>query len=236
VLPIVLVLLLVATTSGLAHSYDEIEVVSGGVVSGRVSFGGESPRAAFVPVLKNTDVCGERVPDERLLVSEDGGIAGVVVELEGVSVGKPRAAKPAVLDNERCAFVPRVQALVVGQSLEIRNSDPILHDAHARRGSQTVFNLGLPPWRRVSHVFTAPGLHEVDCNVLHTWVKAWIFVSEHPYAAVTGPDGRFSIADVPAGAYTLRFWHEALGELRRPVRVRASEVASVDVRMKPSPS
>lgn len=197
-------------------------------MSGRVRLEGPAPAAGFLPVLKNADVCGERVPDESLVVAADGGVRGVVVELLGVSSGKPLLEATAVLDNQRCAFVPRVQVLAIGQSLEIRNSDPILHDAHAWLGSRTIFNLGLPEWRRVEHVFEVPGMHAVDCNVLHTWMKAWIFVAEHPYVTVTDPGGRFVLDDVPAGTYHLRFWHEELGEKTVPVSVTADGEAVVD--------
>jgi len=211
-----------------ASAYEVVDLQGAGSVSGRVRFGGERPAEAFLPVYKNADVCGERVPDGSLRVSEGGGLAGVVVEILGVAGGKPLPTGVAGLDNVRCAFVPRVQALVVGQSLELRNSDPVLHDAHARLGARTIFNLGLPSWRRVTHVLSEPGLYAIDCNVLHTWMRAWVFVSEHPYVAVTDHDGRFSLRDVPAGRYRLRLWHERLGEKRVGVAVephRESEIA-----------
>ncbi len=220
---------LLLATASVAAAYDEVAVEGGGVISGRVGFGGDVPAATFLPVLQNGDVCGERVRDESLIVSPSGDLAGVVVELRGVAAGKPRSDVPAVLDNERCSFVPRIQALVVGQSLEIRNSDPLLHDAHAWMGSRTIFNLGLPRWRVVSHVFDEPGLLSVDCNILHTWMKAWIFVSEHPYIAVTDRTGRFSITDVPIGTYELRIWHETLGEKMRDVDVEEDQRVELEL-------
>lgn len=213
----------------MARAYDEIEVRRGGAVVGRVLVRGERPGPRFLPVWKNADVCGARVPDESLRISPDGGLAGAVVEIEGIEAGKPRPQRTAELDNRRCAFVPRVQALTVGQGIEIRNSDPILHDAHAWLGARTVFNLGLPTWRRVVHVFDAPGLHSVDCNVLHAWMKAWILVSEHPYVVVTDADGRFRIDDIPAGNYGVRVWHETLGERRVHLDIRPSDSSVLEI-------
>lgn len=212
-----------------AGAYEEIEVLSPGAIEGRVSYRGPRPEAAYLPVLKNADVCGERVPDESLRVSAEGGLAGAVVELVGVSAGKKRGRVAAVLDNRECAFVPRVQVVPVGGSLEIRNSDPILHDAHAWVGPKTIFNLGLPEWRRVSHTFEEPGLHAIDCNVLHTWMKAFVFVPNHPYATVTEDDGTFLLEDVPLGTYELRVWHETLGEKRRSVTVGADQRLGVEL-------
>ena len=218
---------LVLVSAAVAQAYEETLVENGATLSGRVVFAGERPAPAFQPVHKNQDVCGDRIPDESLVVSEEGGVANALVEVVGVSAGKPRGLAPASLDNEGCAFVPRVQALVTGQSMEIRNSDPILHDAHAWLGSRTIFNLGLPEWRRVSHEFEESGLHEINCNVLHTWMKAWVFVADHPYVVVTGRDGRFSFEDVPVGRYEVRVWHERLGEKLRPVELGEAE-AEVD--------
>jgi hypothetical protein len=36
-------------------------------------------------------------------------------------------------------------------------------------------------------------------------------VSDHPFFAVTGDDGRFTIAGLPAGRYELEAWHPTLG-------------------------
>ena len=213
---------LVSAASALA--YQEVVVEHGGTISGRVVVRGQVPSPGFLPVHKNRGVCGDRVPDESLQVGSDGEVKNVAVVLDGVLAGKPAAPTLAVLDNRNCAFVPRIQTLTVGQTLELRNSDPILHDAHARLNfGETLFNLGLPVWRRVRHELRDPGLLVVDCNVLHTWMRAYIIVTEHPYATVTDAAGRFTLDQVPEGQYTLRLWHERLGKLEAAVSVRAGK-------------
>ena len=135
--------------------------------------------------------------------------------LEGIHAGKAHTPVPAVLDNRACEFVPRVQTLAVGQALALHNSDPILHNVHARRhGYETVFNLGLPHWSQKTYRFEHPGHILIDCDVLHTWMRAYVVVTEHPYAVVTNSEGRFRMSKVPPGEYTLRLWHERLGEQR----------------------
>ena len=214
-------------------AYEEAPIDRPGRIEGRVRYPGDPPPPEFVSVSKNVDVCGERLPDQSLLVSRSSGLANAVVELRGVGRGKPRPSRTATLDNVDCAFVPRVQVLSVGQAVEIRNSDPILHDAHAWLDSRTIFNLGLPEWRRVEHTFAEPGVHEIDCNVLHTWMKAWIVVVDHPYAAVTDDEGRFAIDDVPPGTYEIVVWHERLGQRAVPVRVPPDGVASLELVLGP---
>ena len=109
-------------------------------------------------------------------------------------------------------FVPRIQVLSPGTRLEVRNSDPILHTVHAYLGTETLFHLALPVFRqRVWATLDRPGLIRIDCDVGHTWMRAYILVRADGFATVTGPDGAFHMAGVPAGSFRLRAWHETLG-------------------------
>ena len=218
----------------LADAYQEIRVENGGSIAGRVLYDGPPRTPGRLPVRKNRDFCGESVADERLLVGPDRGLRNVVVRLDGIRAGKPRETTPAVLDNVACAFVPRVQVVAVGQTLHLRNSDAILHNVHARRnGFTTIFNLGLPHWSEKTYRFTQPGRVIVDCDVLHTWMRAYVVVTDHPYAAVTGDDGRFRLTHIPAGDYTVRFWHEHLGERTRRVTVHPGHKTRIRLRYAP---
>ena len=210
------------------HAYREITVEHGGSISGQVVFDGQAPPPATLPVHKNRATCGESVPDESLLIDAHGGLKNVVVILDGIHAGKGNSVLPALLDNKNCAFVPRVQTLAVGQPLALRNSDFILHNVHARQnGHTTIFNLGLPHWSEKTYRFTQPGHVLVDCDVLHTWMRAHIIVTDHPYTAVTDAAGRFSISHIPAGEYELRLWHERLGEQTRSVSVHTAQETRV---------
>jgi hypothetical protein len=224
----VLFFLAMLVTAQQTYAYEEVVVETGGTIHGQVVFHGSPPAQTLLPVYKNRHICGNQVLDESLLVGPNGGVSHVVAVLEGITTGKSPSSTLAVLDNRSCAFVPRVQTIMVGQSLELRNSDPILHDAHARLNFHgTLFNVGLPVWRRVRHQFRDPGLVVVDCNVLHTWMRAYIIVTDHPYATVTDTAGRFTLDQVPAGQYTLRLWHEQLGEQTTTVSVTANQTISL---------
>ena len=217
-----------------AGAYQEIRVENGGNIAGRVIYDGPPRAAARLPVRKNRNFCGESAADERLIVGPNRGLRNVAVWLDGINAGKPPETAPAVLDNVACAFVPRVQVVTVGQMLRLRNSDAILHNVHARRnGFTTIFNMGLPHWSEKTHRFTQPGRVVVDCDVLHTWMRAYVIVTAHPYAVVTGSDGRFRLTHVPAGAYTIRFWHEHLGERTRRVTVHPDRKTRIRLRYAP---
>jgi len=64
-------------------------------------------------------------------------------------------------------------------------------------------------------------------------MRGWLVVLDHPYAAVTGADGHFAIADVPPGDYTVAVWHEVLGRMERPVTVPPAGRVLVDFSMSP---
>jgi hypothetical protein len=122
-----------------------------------------------------------------------------------------------------------VQVAEVGQWLEISNSDPILHNADARLGSETLFNLGLPPDRRVRRPLARSGHIAITCDVRHTWMSAFVIVTDHPYHTVTDADGAYEIRDVPPGRYTVTVWHEELGARETPVTIEAGRTATADV-------
>ena len=49
-----------------------------------------------------------------------------------------------VLDQRTCRYLPHVQALPVGSTLEVVNGDPTLHNVHGYLGQATAFNLAMP--------------------------------------------------------------------------------------------
>src|SRR5262249_6294541 len=125
--------------------------------------------------------------------------------------------------------VPHVAAASVGQVLEMHNEDPFLHDAHALLGPDTLFNLAILKGRTVRRVLDRPGIVLVNCNMRHTWMHGYLFVTDDPYRAVTDDGGRFVLDDVPPGTYTIAVWHEVLGTGRRAVTVPPGGTATVDV-------
>lgn len=218
-------LLVLAATS--ADGYREVAVTDGGRIIGTVRVRGPIAPLPAQPVYKEKEFCGDDVPDERLVVDEAGALEGAVVHLVRIDAGKPIPRDPVRLDNRKCAFVPHVLVATVGQTLDVRNDDPFLHDAHALLGTDTLFNLAIPKGRTVHHVLEDRGIVHINCNIRHTWMHAYVFVTENPYRTVTDREGRYSLDDVPPGTYTIAVWHEVLGSRERSVTVRGGEAATV---------
>ncbi|MBI4595321.1 MAG: hypothetical protein HY730_02975 [Candidatus Tectomicrobia bacterium] len=205
--------------------YQEIEVSNGGAISGEVKLTGMVPKAAPLSVTKNQDYCGDHKPSEKLLVGVNGGIKNAVITIENIAQGKMIDKNEiSVLENRNCVFVPHVQVVNVANKLEIRNTDPILHNTHAFLGQATVFNLAQPLQNQtIPKILRKPGLVKIQCDAGHTWMSAYILVTEHPYHAVTDENGIFKITHIPPGNYKLKVWHEELGEQVKEVLVKGGE-------------
>jgi hypothetical protein len=181
-----------------------------------------------VPVHKHRDLCGVERPLGRYRVSATGGMesAAVLLEGEAESLQKEDAGQAvAILDNRGCEFLPRVQVASPLATLEVRNSDPILHSAHAYlQDGRTAFHVALPHFRdRTRTQLPQAGLLRIECDVGHTWMRAYILISSSPFSAVTGPEGTFEIRDIPPGRYRLLAWHEVFGTIEREVTLAQGE-------------
>jgi len=205
-------------------AYEEEPDVQGAIVRGRVTIRGPVPPAEQALVLRDSVFCGETMPSESLQVDRaSGGIAAVVVSLEGVARGKalPDERRMA-LDNRACRFSPHVKAVPTGSTLEISNADPVLHNTHIRKSGDTFLNVALPPGgKTIRKPLASAGRLDVRCDA-HRFMQATIHVFDHPYFAVTDAAGRFELTQVPLGVYRLRVWHETLGMREKSVTVPAT--------------
>jgi hypothetical protein len=199
------------------------------MVSGKVSVSGTLERQPPLRVFKNRQFCGATVANETLLVGPGGALRNAVVTLTPLDRRVAIAPGLAVLDNQQCAFVPHVQVATLGSDLILKNSDPILHTVHARLEKETLFNVGLPKWRRVTKRLHRAGVLRIDCDVLHTWMSAAVVVVTTPYSAVTDAVGRFEMSGLAPGEYQVDVWHERLGGKRATLYLHHERPTTLDV-------
>lgn len=211
-----------------ANAYDEITVTNGGTIRGTVKAEGKIPKLRPLEITKFKEYC-RSVPDESLVVGQSGGLRYAVVTIEGITKGKAVEREAVLeLDNVGCRFVPHVQAASVGQFLLIKNSDPILHAAHAVfQNGQPDFNVGLYPGKVTRKPVISRGIAKIVCEV-HPWMTSYLVVTDHPYHAVTDALGEYEIRDVPPGRYRLKVWHERLGVQEKEVEVKGESVSKLD--------
>jgi plastocyanin len=199
------------------------------VITGAVKLAGTPPAMALTK--RDADPFCARTPmkDEEVQVGAGGGLRNVVVRItQGASGHYEAPPTIATLDQSECMYRPRVQGIIAGQMISIRNGDQTLHNVHGYRGASTLFNQaeipGLPPIAR--KLGEAGDVLKFKCDV-HPWMTGYVVVSDNPFFAVTGDDGHFKIGDVPDGKYTLTAWHERYGTKTTEITVAADKPTEV---------
>jgi len=188
-------------------------------VKGRVVFEGTAPPVETVEVKSDNPVCGNSKEVRKILLGAGQGVANAVVTLHGpAGAVTPEAG---TLDQVNCEFVPHAQVLPAGSALVLTSSDAVLHNAHAfYEDGSTAFNIAVPiPGMEVSQKLEKAGLIRFRCDAGHTWMSAYILVTDSSYFAQTDVDGNFTIEGVPAGDYEIEVWQEWLGKRREPIHV-----------------
>src|SRR5438309_6172502 len=165
------------------------------------------------------------------MVNTNGTLANVFVYVKaGLPAGAsyPKPATPLVLDQTGCHYVPHVFGIMVGQTLQIKNSDGILHNIKAKGTKNRPFNISQPSVMTSDRTFTAEEVMvPLECNV-HGWMHAFVGVLPHPFFAVSGADGSFTIQGLPPGTYTVEAWQEKYGTQTATVTVAGSETKTAD--------
>ncbi|HXU74831.1 MAG TPA: carboxypeptidase regulatory-like domain-containing protein [Polyangia bacterium] len=198
-----------------------------GEVTGTVTVTGKLP--VMEDLKRQSDAFCAKTPmkDESVIAGKKGELANVIVHINGLPAAPPPAEK-ASLSQDNCMYVPRVQAVVDGQKLEIRNGDPVLHNVHTYEGARTLFNVAqVPGTPNIEKTFTQNGvLLKFKCDV-HQWMTGFVWVQNNPYFAVSDKDGKFTIKDVPVGTYDIEAWHERFGTKTGKVTVVKGKPAEV---------
>ena len=159
------------------------------------------------------------VSGQLSLIERDGADrsdpASAVVYLEArgriQQEGAPRVAlQQTTIAMTGREFVPHVRTILAGGSVAFPNKDPFSHNVFSNAEAGP-FDLDL--YRRgvsKARTFAHPGIYPIYCNI-HSRMVSFVIAVPTPYVATVASDGRFMIADVPAGTYVLHAWHERAG-------------------------
>jgi plastocyanin len=217
-----------------ARTPTPLDTATTGTIAGTVRFTGPVPPPTTVTVTSDP-VCAALHP-RGLAVEEvrvaDGALADAFVWLRSGLGTRVFAVPetPVEIDQRGCTYVPHVAGAQVGQPVRFINSDATLHNVHGTPTRSAPWNFGLA-FAGADRRLTLPAAElmvGLRCDV-HPWMRGYLGVLEHPYYAVTGTDGRFTLANVPPGTYVLAAWHERLGTREQTVVVPAQGRVAVDL-------
>jgi hypothetical protein len=210
-----------------------VDSATAGSISGTVKLDGAPP--TFHPLDMSAEAaCVQAHPTPItppiVVTGEHGALANVVVYIKS-GLGRYRydtPTQPAVLDQKGCMYEPHVLAFMVHQPLIINNNDPTTHNIHPVPRVNHPWNQsqpqGAPP---INTSFDHPELAiRVMCNV-HPWMRAFFFVFDNPYFAVTTKVGMFDINNIPPGTYTIEAWQEHYGVLDQTVILAPKQAKSI---------
>ena len=158
---------------------------------------------------------------------QDAIVVAMPNDAAALASAKPRAEQLDQIDKE---FVPKVKPVYVGSTVAFPNKDSVRHHVYSFSPAKR-FELPLyagVPTQPV--LFDKAGVVVLGCNI-HDWMIGYIYVSDSPWFAKTGADGRAQIADLPPRGYTLRVWHPqqqgSEDDTRRAVDLAAGQRADV---------
>jgi len=185
-------------------------------ITGKITYEGKAPAMKKIN-MQAVPACAAQHPagvtEETLVVGKNKELANAVVSLKNPPAGGKAPSEAAVLDQKGCQYHPHVLAVMIGQEVKVKNSDPFLHNVHGLPEENPGFNFGqnnVDNGRPIPKMKAAE-YFRVKCDV-HPWMAAQFAVFNHPYFATTGEDGSFTIKGVPDGTYDITVWQEKLGE------------------------
>lgn len=206
-------------------------------IKGRIAFTGELPqlpplvRHGMSPVDPTVCAALGDIPDESLVVSAgDRGVANVYVwlprKLNKVPSESPGVVVPIHFDG--CRVSPRA---VIGRTVDefwFEFRDPTAHNLrlNPRHNATQCNNPGPNSTDKLKFKTSEKQPFEFQCAI-HAWMGGSLLVLDHSYAAVTGEDGSFLIANLPPGDHELHLWHER--DFRDQLKVNLKAGDEVDV-------
>jgi hypothetical protein len=199
----------------------EFDSASSGTIRGRVLWDGEIPVVAPFELLPNP-LAGPVLqkkqirpnPNVPVIDPSTRALANAVVFLRGV---EPRRSRPWNHPPVRVEFrngefhIAQGEAdshigfARCGDEIEMVSRDPFFHGLHANGGA--FFSLTFPDLNRpLRRPLKEKGIVELASAAGYFWMRAYLFVDEHPYYTRTDAKGSFVLRQVPPGRYEVVCW------------------------------
>jgi hypothetical protein len=208
-----------------------IDPATTGTIHGVVTLAGAAPARERLALVAECAARHDGAVYSDAVLAEGGKLQNAFVWIRAGHerwAPPPPPADPVVIDQQGCLYTPRVVGARVDQPVAVLNSDPLLHNVHAVADANATFNLAMATsgTRNLRRFDEPEVMVQLKCDV-HPWMHAYIGVVDHPWFAVTGADGAFSLGGVPPGDYEFEVWHEVFGRRTGKATVAAGATAEL---------
>ncbi len=207
---------------------------AGGSITGTIKYDGTAPHSRLIH-MDADPVCYAinkgNVHQPALVLGDNNTLGNVFVYIKSDvqwNISDQLMTIP-VITQAGCNYSPHVIGVIVGQTVKFLNPDGTLHNVHFMSRINPEANIAMPDFRKEMEItFYKPEfMFQIRCDV-HPWMQAWMAVMPNPFFAVTGPDGKFEIKNIPAGTYEIEAWHEKLGTKTATITVTDGAAQTID--------
>lgn len=206
-----------------------------GAVNGKVRLAGTAPKPQTIDMSKEyncaKEYAGKAAPTAETVVTGKGNELGnvVVFVFAGPAEANRTAGSPAaVMMQKGCRYTPHVVGMQAGHEVKITTSDAAPHNVYlAAKVNRPANLMQLAGGAPIQQKFDKPEFIPVKCNI-HPWMRGIVAVVATPHFFVSGKDGEFKLPNLPPGKYTIKAWHETLGEQTQEVVIDGAETKSIE--------
>jgi plastocyanin len=210
-----------------------LALLAAGSLSGKATLTGLAPKLANLPVTKDMKSCGTSKLDESLEIGDGNGVKNAVVWFSGIKEAPGDRKEKTKLDQQSCQYVPHVVVAPLNSTLDVVNSDSVLHNVRAAAGENKLFNYAMPIQGHVVPTrLRKDGIFKVGCDV-HPWMRSWLVVLATDKYALTNEKGEYRIEGLAPGKYKVKMWHEKLGEKEQEIEIADDKPTVWDVAYTP---
>jgi plastocyanin len=177
---------------------------------------------------KNAEFCKDKEVKYNAVIVNNGKLQDVLVRIVNGGVKGTWPTKAGEIEQKDCMYAPRMQGVVTGSDLTIKNTDGTMHNVHTYKATEAWFNQGQPKGSdAIKKEMPDDGMVvKFTCDV-HPWMHGFVVVTDHPFFAVSKADGTFEIDKVPAGDYDMEAWHSEFGLKKGHVKVEDGKTAEI---------
>ncbi|MBL9174611.1 MAG: hypothetical protein JNL10_13825 [Verrucomicrobiales bacterium] len=232
-----------AAAATVALKAPAVTATTDGKIRGRVILRGTPPPETVIGAVKSDANCGKAstgtARTRNYVVDSDGGLRNVLARIVKAPGGAGKPPESSLVDQAGCMYEPYISAIMVGETLKIRNSDPFMHNVNCtpKDPKNKGFNIAQATQGKVDEkTFEKPELGiRFACNV-HPWMIAYVHVLENPFFTVTNDKGEFELpAGLPPGKYELEVAHQKAGTAHQEIEIAAGKGAEVVFELAPAP-